>query len=115
MKNSLLLILLVSGFTAVAQQPQIRLLKPNQLQGDTSITDQYKKLLDLARSQKALALATYSHSTSRGKIYILPGDHMPCLVPDMKLVTPMPGNYGPFPGSRMPNAIPESPLIPKGR
>ena len=56
---------------------------------------------------------SYSHSTSKGKVYILPYDNMPCLVPDMSQVTPMPGSIQKLPESRMPNAVPRRQLIPK--
>ncbi len=35
-------------------------------------------------------MATYSHTTPRGKVYNLTPDNMPCLVPDRNLVAPMP-------------------------
>lgn len=56
---------------------------------------------------------SYSHSTSKGKVYILPYDNMPCLVPDMNQVAPMPGSLQKLPESRMPNAVPRRQLIPK--
>ena len=60
-----------------------------------------------------LLQGTYSHSTSKGKVYILPYDNMPCLVPDMQQVAPMPGSIQKLPESRMPNVIPRQELIPK--
>ncbi len=56
----------------------------------------------------------FSHTTSRGKIYMLPIDNMPCLVPNMDYIRPMPGSYNKFPESKMPNAIPRRNLIPQG-
>lgn len=60
-----------------------------------------------------LLQGTYSHSTPRGKVHILPYDNMPCLVPDMNQVAPMPGSVEKVPDSRMPNAIPRQDLIPR--
>ena len=60
-----------------------------------------------------LSQGKLSHTTSRGKVYILPYDNMPCLVPDMEKVTPMPGSIQRLPESRMPNAIPRRDIIPK--
>ena len=34
--------------------------------------------------------AVYSHKTSKGAIYLLSGDNMPCLVPDKRAVKNMP-------------------------
>jgi hypothetical protein len=56
----------------------------------------------------------FSHTTSRGKIYMLPIDNMPCLVASMDYTRPMPGSYNKFPESKMPNAIPRRNLIPQG-
>jgi hypothetical protein len=56
---------------------------------------------------------SYSHSTSKGKVYILPYDNMPCLVPHMNQVAQMPNSLQKQPESRMPNAIPRRQLIPK--
>ena len=55
----------------------------------------------------------FSHHTSKGKVYILPDDNMPCLVPDMEQTAKMPGSTQPMPENRMPNVIPPRRLIPK--
>jgi hypothetical protein len=60
-----------------------------------------------------LRQGSYSHSTSKGDVYILPYDNMPCLVPNMRQVAPMPGSIQRVPESRMPNATPRRELIPK--
>ena len=60
-----------------------------------------------------LQQGSFSHSTPKGDVYILPYDNMPCLVPDMKQVAPMPGSIQKVPESRMPNATPRRELIPK--
>ena len=60
-----------------------------------------------------LKQGSFSHSTPKGDVYILPYDNMPCLVPDLKQVTPMPGSIQRVPESRMPNATPRRELIPK--
>lgn len=59
--------------------------------------------------------SNYSHSTSKGKIYTLPYDNMPSLVPDMNQVAQMPGSIQKLPHSGMPNAVPRRELIPKQR
>lgn len=126
MKNSLLVIALLVTLSATAQQtPQLRLANPGKFKktypspvleqpifkADT-IGDQYRRLLEAnSRQNSLLSRATYSHTTSRGKVYTMPYDNMPCLVPDIKQVRPMPTQ--PMPGYRMPNAVPEQPLIPK--
>ena len=53
-----------------------------------------------------LSESKFSHTTSKGKVHILPYDNMPCLVPNMHKVTPMPGSVQPQPNSKMPNALP---------
>ena len=55
----------------------------------------------------------YSHTTSRGKVYTLPYDNMPCLVPRMNDLAPMPGAQQRYPQGKMPNAVPRRQLIPK--
>lgn len=62
-----------------------------------------------------LKQGSISHSTSKGDIYILPYDKMPCLVPDMQQVAPMPGSIQTIPESRMPNAIPRKRMIPENK
>ena len=57
-----------------------------------------------------LPQSKFSHNTSKGKIYTLPYDHMPCLVPDMDQVARMPQHNMPL--GKMPNAVPLQPLIP---
>jgi hypothetical protein len=66
----------------------------------------------IAPNKKFIEDGQFSHPTSRGKVYILPIDNMPCLVPDMNYIRPMPGSYKKFPESRMPNALPRQKLIP---
>ncbi|MFT3823103.1 MAG: hypothetical protein QM731_04250 [Chitinophagaceae bacterium] len=60
-----------------------------------------------------LAQAVYSHQTSRGKVYTMQPDNMPCLVPDMKQVASMP-DYQPDPTFRnyIPNPYRSQKLIP---
>jgi hypothetical protein len=99
MKRILFTALLFSGFTASAQQP------------DTTGDGRLKYGNILQRS--LLPKAKYSHTTSKGKVYILPYDNMPCLVPDMKQVRPMPGSK--MPEGNMPNALPRLQVIPKSK
>lgn len=92
--------LLLAGNILIAQAPAI----------DTS---DKKSLFEGTINNSFLSQGKYSHTTSKGKVYTLPYDNMPCLVPDMQSVAPMPGSVQRFPESRMPNAIPRRNLIPK--
>lgn len=72
-----------------------------------------KKTLDVNKSSTTLLKqGRFSHSTSKGDIYILPYDNMPCLVPDTRQIAPMPGSIQRVPDSRMPNATPRQQIIP---
>lgn len=77
-------------------------------------TDRKYLLLGIVK-RNLLEQGRFSHSTSKGKVYILPYDNMPCLVPDMQQVAPMPALIQKFPESRMPNVIPRRQLIPKDK
>ena len=58
----------------------------------------------------------YSHSTSRGKVYIMSPDNMPCLVPYQNTQAPMPGSEKKLHIKPvMPNTLPVVPLIPKSK
>ena len=72
-----------------------------------------KSQLSTAIKNKLLSQGSFSHTTPRGMVYTLPYDNMPCLVPHMNQVVPMPGSIQKVPESRMPNAIPRRELIPK--
>ena len=72
-----------------------------------------KTLFPGTMNNSFLKQGTYSHTTSKGKVYTLPYDNMPCLVPNMRTVTPMPGSVQKAPGNKMPNATPRRELIPK--
>lgn len=56
--------------------------------------------------------ATFSHENSLGKIYILPADKMPCLVPDINHSIPIPNAKTPFTNSLMLNPYAKEELIP---
>jgi hypothetical protein len=115
MKPILVATLLFSGFTATAQLPRLdNAGKINKLENffkaDTT-GEKLRRLENMMSQYSVLPQAKYSHTTSRGKVYNLPIDNMPCLVPDMDQVAPMPGYK--MPEGRMPNAIPRQPLIPE--
>lgn len=114
MKRFLLIAMLGAGFGTTAQEP-LQLKKMNapmyRLNTDTS-GDGLRNPNSIIQQRSLLPQATYSHDVSRGKIYNLPIDNMPCLVPDMQKVKPMPGQYMPVPESRMPNIIPRQRIIP---
>jgi hypothetical protein len=117
MKRFLLLAVMGAGLSATAQQqPELKKLydyfkKVPAIAVDTT-GERFKKLEDLIQTRGLLPQATFSHNTSKGKIYTLPIDNMPCLVPDMKQVRPMPGQYV-NPDNKMPNAMPKQEIIPK--
>ena len=48
---------------------------------------------NLAKSRLTEMQGRNSHTTSRGTVYILPTDNMPCLVPDPSLTVAMPNFY----------------------
>jgi hypothetical protein len=80
---------------------------------DTGKVDALRKLLEAQRLQQGcLVKGTYSHTTGRGKVYTLTPDNMPCLVPDMKAVAPMPNGGGVIVDDKM-NRFPRQRIIPK--
>jgi hypothetical protein len=105
MNRFLFILMLLPAGSALAQTETLQVIKP-----DTSRPD----ILTLKNRSSWLAKAKFSHNTSKGKIYILPGDNMPCLVPDTRKTIPMPG-IRPVPDKRMPNAFPAIPFLPKGK
>lgn len=98
-------------FLPGAQAPVIKVM-PLQ---DTGKVDTYQKLLEAQRLQQGgLVRGTYSHTTGRGKVYTLTPDNMPCLVPDMKAVAPMPNKGGVVIMNDRLHALPRQPrIIPK--
>jgi len=96
----------------VLEQPgQFNPGKPRIIKADTATPDVMKSL-DKYPAAAWLAQARLSHTTDQGKVYLLPLDHMPCLVPDSKKVVPMPG-IRPAPKSRMPNGFRIDPEVRK--
>ena len=80
---------------------------------DTSPTvDTTRKRTPTTFKNNLLEEGKFSHSTSKGKVYILPYDNMPCLVPNTDQVARMPGSIQRAPQNRMPNAMPKRRLIP---
>jgi len=67
-----------------------------------------KKKLDSIQARISLSGITFSHTTPNGKVYIMPFDHMRCLVPDMRKVAPMTVVKPRIP-EIMPNAIQAAP------
>ena len=95
-------------FSALAAKAQERPVIKTDTTGEI-----FRRYENLIKQNSLLPQATFSHNTSRGKIYTLPIDNMPCLVPDMKQVEGMPRQN--MPDSRMPNAFPRLPLIPRDK
>lgn len=118
MKSFLLIAVLGTALSATAQQqPELRLAYPfkrGSVIGVDTTGERFKKLQGLTLQRGLLPQATFSHNTSKGKVYTLPIDNMPCLVPDMKQVSRMPGIYPPV-DSRMPNALPKQQIIPRDK
>ena len=84
-----------------------------QMPSTTLDTRDRRSLREAQIKNSLLSQGKFPHTTSKGKVYILPYDNMPCLVPDMQKVAHMPGATQKLPESRMPNAIPRRELIPK--
>jgi hypothetical protein len=117
MKRFLLIAMLSAGFAAAAQEPQFfkkSLVPTGQLFKADTTGDRLPNVNILSMQRGLLPQATFSHQTSRGKVYTLPIDNMPCFVPDMQQVSPMPGQHY-FPEGRMPNAVPRQRIIPESR
>ena len=114
MKRFLLITMFSAGFAAAAQEPLLlkkSFVPDGQLKLFNDTTGE-RLSSPLLLQRGLLPQATFSHQTSRGKVYTLPIDNMPCLVPDMQQVSPMPGQRY-FPEGRMPNAIPRQRIIPE--
>jgi hypothetical protein len=119
MKSFLLVAVMGAGLSATAQQqPQLEKLpysfKNSPVIGIDTTGERFKKLEGLIQLRGQLPQATFSHNTARGKVYTLPVDNMPCLVPDMNKVGRMPGQYA-IPEGRMPNVMPKQEIIPRGK
>ncbi|MBC7827317.1 MAG: hypothetical protein H7122_06205 [Chitinophagaceae bacterium] len=84
-----------------------------QIPSVTIDTSDRKGPLRGAVKNSLLSLGRVSHTTSRGTIYSLPYDNMPCLVPHMDQLARMPGSIQRVPENKMPNAMPRREMIPK--
>lgn len=132
MKNILVLPVLLLGTVAVAQDtekdpviaelinvnkaqavrvPELR--KKKQAEGALELLKKDTSGLLIPDTGIHLPKAKYSHSTARGQVYLLSPDNMPCLVPDLRQVAPMPQRRMPAPQDNMPNVIPKQRMIPK--
>jgi hypothetical protein len=117
MKRFLLVAVMGAGLSATAQQQSPLKKLPYSFKQSPVIAidttgERYKRLEGLIQRRGLLPQATFSHNTSKGKVYTLPIDNMPCLVPDMDQVSRMPGQYF-TPDNRMPNVMPKQEIIPK--
>ena len=119
MKSFFLFLTLGTSLTATAQQQSLVQKQEYPIKGAAvTITDttgeRFRQLPGRMVQRGLIPQAVFSHNTSRGKIYTLPIDNMPCLVPDMNQVSRMPGVMPPA-DNRMPNAIPQQPIIPRDK
>ena len=126
MKALLCLALFLSfAFLSFAQnqpktnEPHVRVMPPDKLKkynftpGDT--INSQKKFMDYYRNFKKPGPGPlYSHDAAIGKVYTMPYDNMPCLVPDKNQLAPMPCAK-PTPQGSMPNATPLYPDSPPSR
>jgi hypothetical protein len=114
MKRSMFLFVLLGTASVYGQQSLPERDQP-RVDPDTNKYNYRDLLLKVYPNRPGqLPLATYSHTTSRGKIYTLPVDNMPCLVPDLKQVKRMPEKGIPLlPEKRMPNGVPRQKIIPQ--
>lgn len=110
MKVTIVIPFLVCAFSAVkaqTTQPQnlIDIIKENPATSQTAI---------IKTPSIKLPQATLLSVNEKGKIYALPQDNMPCLVPDKTKTAVIP-NAAPFviPGNKIPNAAQVYPVIPK--
>ena len=58
-------------------------------------------------------MAKFSFQNNFGKVYTLPKDNMPCLVPDMQKVIPIPTSKNYFENSLMLNPYKKEDIIPQ--
>ncbi len=117
--KKLILLLLITPFVikVSAQQPKIgidlenKLKKYNLINPIDSLNNLHNKKL---YSPFSGAKAQFSHALANGdKVFLLPQDHMPCIVPDMsQYYFNMPVYKGKINGT-IPNASPPLQIIPK--
>lgn len=113
MKHLVFAMLLLSGFAVNAQELTPQLNKFYTPNGLLKVDTTGFGLPKFETIRSLLPQATFSHNTSKGQVYILPIDNMPCLVPDMRKVAGMPGKIIPEFKQGMPNAFPKQQLIPE--
>lgn len=124
MKRYLFIVMFLPAGGAMAQwetlpkvpfvQRPVHVLKNSSITKADTTSPDAGLLLKRKSTAAWLAQAKPSHATSQGKVYMLPIDNMPCLVPDKKKTVPMPG-IRPVPDKRMPNAFRTAPMLPEGK
>ncbi|GAB2810485.1 hypothetical protein [Ferruginibacter profundus] len=94
-------ICIVAGAVLIVQSAtaQVQPSNPESLLQPDKASD----LLTTINAPKAKLIC----ETTSGKIYAMPQDNMPCLVPDMSLLNAMPVYATPLANGTMPNAIPK--------
>jgi hypothetical protein len=109
-----IMILIPAGAMAqtlpAAQRPLQPVYKSQLFAADTTRPD-WQALPDRKTTNAWLARAKRSHTTSRGTVYIMPIDQMPCLVPYANKNAPMPA-MRPRLNKRMPNGFEVPPVKP---
>src|SRR5687767_9538399 len=110
MKSLLIAALLLTGLGASAQLG----FKTDRVLGNIIMADttgeRYRQLLNSIQPNALLLRGKFSHNTSKGKVYTLPYDNMPCLVPYMNQVSRMPQHNMPL--GKMPNLVPNQQVVP---
>jgi hypothetical protein len=101
--------MLMFAFMTVAVVSALQAQNPHV----TTDTTSKKPRGTIQMSNGFLKPGSFSHSTSKGDIYVLPYDNMPCLVADTQQMAPMPVSIHKVPPDKMPNATPRREMIPR--
>jgi hypothetical protein len=106
MKKLLLSSMLISfaGMAAYSQQPMVFKVPRPAPSGDSSEKRRQELREEIIRQLISDKQAKLSHSTSKGKVFIMPPDNMPCLVPNPNATAQMPVDRKKPANAPMPNA-----------
>ena len=79
--------------------------QPIILKNDSTLKHNQKLREEIIRRRIGSIRGRYSHSILNGKVFVLPPDNMPCLVPDKERSVAMPNWVAPQKPESMPNGI----------